>query len=189
MCIRDSLPTAFRATHAVTVQLCRPDKRDVPHFAGERNSVVGKLKQRCELFNVMVLAGAHVSTNGHVQGHKGRSGCAAYLLNCREPVQHAEIHVVRVRLGDLTDALGRVEDPLWRFEDVEANRLALSGRVGEGDGVSHGSAPWVWFLLRAPTMYRRPTGRDSGARRRVHPVSYTHLRAHETVLDPVCRLL
>ena len=31
--------------------------------------------------------------------------------------------------------------------------------------------------------------RDDRRRRRHDPVSYTHLRAHETVLDLVCRLL
>ena len=31
--------------------------------------------------------------------------------------------------------------------------------------------------------------RSEGLRSRVEPVSYTHLRAHETVLDLVCRLL
>ena len=30
---------------------------------------------------------------------------------------------------------------------------------------------------------------QGGAHRRSRPVSYTHLRAHETVLDLVCRLL
>ena len=32
-------------------------------------------------------------------------------------------------------------------------------------------------------------GTERNFSRRVEPVSYTHLRAHETVLDLVCRLL
>ena len=38
---------------------------------------------------------------------------------------------------------------------------------------------------------RRRLGVDRGIERQivVRPVSYTHLRAHETVLDLVCRLL
>ena len=34
-----------------------------------------------------------------------------------------------------------------------------------------------------------PGGQDGGIGERLAAVSYTHLRAHETVLDLVCRLL
>ena len=36
---------------------------------------------------------------------------------------------------------------------------------------------------------RQPAARGHGAAAGPAPVSYTHLRAHETVLDLVCRLL
>ena len=36
---------------------------------------------------------------------------------------------------------------------------------------------------------RSDAGRTIGQLARIVPVSYTHLRAHETVLDLVCRLL
>ena len=39
----------------------------------------------------------------------------------------------------------------------------------------------LWFFLLIPLLIGRPMGAE--------PVSYTHLRAHETVLDLVCRLL
>src|SRR5664280_962693 len=42
-------------------------------------------------------------------------------------------------------------------------------------------------ILRGPGADR--VGRDGQAPRLFGPVSYTHLRAHETVLDLVCRLL
>ena len=42
---------------------------------------------------------------------------------------------------------------------------------------------------RIPLIEVFATVADPRARRGVRPVSYTHLRAHETVLDLVCRLL
>ena len=42
---------------------------------------------------------------------------------------------------------------------------------------------FIWDGLRTQRL-DRPYVRDNGT-----PVSYTHLRAHETVLDLVCRLL
>ena len=47
------------------------------------------------------------------------------------------------------------------------------------------------FLIR-PAQHRVALRVDvnlAAERVMVHPVSYTHLRAHETVLDLVCRLL
>ena len=38
-------------------------------------------------------------------------------------------------------------------------------------------------------VHERYTPRFSAVRQRIAPVSYTHLRAHENVLDLVCRLL
>ena len=38
-------------------------------------------------------------------------------------------------------------------------------------------------------LYQAPAGMTVNAATGVVPVSYTHLRAHETVLDLVCRLL
>ena len=53
----------------------------------------------------------------------------------------------------------------------------------------HGRKEVVGLRLSRPVVAGR-VGAVHGARRhRVEPVSYTHLRAHETVLDLVCRLL
>ena len=41
---------------------------------------------------------------------------------------------------------------------------------------------------RVPTLVEK-LHRELGRKFRYAPVSYTHLRAHETVLDLVCRLL
>ena len=43
--------------------------------------------------------------------------------------------------------------------------------------------------LGQPRRRHRVRARGLGRHRRAEPVSYTHLRAHETVLDLVCRLL
>ena len=43
--------------------------------------------------------------------------------------------------------------------------------------------------LRRLLLYATPDGKQLYERAGFEPVSYTHLRAHETVLEPVCRLL
>ena len=56
------------------------------------------------------------------------------------------------------------------------------------DSVQHGQATDAEAAHRAQRFDGLRVGRD---RHRIllHAVSYTHLRAHETVLDLVCRLL
>ena len=54
--------------------------------------------------------------------------------------------------------------------------MALAGAVVLPDGTAEGGRP----AIEGPAL-------ESLARS--YPVSYTHLRAHETVLDLVCRLL
>ena len=48
----------------------------------------------------------------------------------------------------------------------------IAGAAEAGDSLAGAEAGAAWAMARE-----------------VHPVSYTHLRAHETVLDLVCRLL
>ena len=45
------------------------------------------------------------------------------------------------------------------------------------------------FGVTAAVIARVGNAESGGAAQRGAPVSYTHLRAHETVLDLVCRLL
>ena len=47
----------------------------------------------------------------------------------------------------------------------------------------------VTDVHKTPCRVRTPLGIWGSERTDQHPVSYTHLRAHETVLDIVCRLL
>ena len=44
-------------------------------------------------------------------------------------------------------------------------------------------------VVRPDPGHRLPADGVAGVQRGAGPVSYTHLRAHETVLDLVCRLL
>ena len=60
--------------------------------------------------------------------------------------------------------------------------MCIRDRVGGGGGtVGAGAA------TRGHVRHRRVVA--LGEAHRAEPVSYTHLRAHETVLDLVCRLL
>ena len=52
-----------------------------------------------------------------------------------------------------------------------------------------GHAPGGGRLSGQAGVHDDVVGEGSGCTGRMSPVSYTHLRAHETVLDIVCRLL
>src|SRR5664280_1693489 len=81
----------------------------------------------------------------------------------------------------------------WHDPEVPRRRLALD-RVHRTQGVGDAAvmdllgyelAPAV-RLMRPTPMYRRTHFLPPESRHRAAPVSYTHLRAHETVLDLVC---
>ena len=59
--------------------------------------------------------------------------------------------------------------------------------------MSHRSGYWQWAGLALAILFIQPRQVAWGITvllgRNTVPVSYTHLRAHETVLDLVCRLL
>src|SRR5664280_3874852 len=66
------------------------------------------------------------------------------------------------------------------------------GPRGEVHAIGDLRDPGPVAEVTVDVISRRPAGRRHGEHRRLHrliPVSYTHLRAHETVLDLVCRLL
>ena len=65
--------------------------------------------------------------------------------------------------------------------------MCIRDRLKAGEVISRVEAPRGELFY-----YIRSTGGESPDRIKVRtptPVSYTHLRAHETVLDLVCRLL
>src|SRR5665811_1322315 len=76
-----------------------------------------------------------------------------------------------------TKAVGRVR---WLYDAVKA------GHAGTLDPLATGILP-IAFGEATKTVPFAVEGRK--AYRFTVPVSYTHLRAHETVLDLVCRLL
>ena len=71
--------------------------------------------------------------------------------------------------------------------------LAVPPGTSDGedkDGEEYGGEKTVHGRHSAPKMSRNDGGVPVEAERpSFDPVSYTHLRAHETVLDLVCRLL
>src|SRR5664280_1688012 len=68
--------------------------------------------------------------------------------------------------------------------------LAKGGRGGVRGAGTRTADPGAWRPRARPAdvgVRREPAGK--ARRPDLQPVSYTHLRAHETVLDLVCRLL
>ena len=86
--------------------------------------------------------------------------------------------------------------PLWRLAALfggkrrRPNILQILWRtlfvVFRGKGAFDKSLAGMNYLHEVGVPYQINT---TVARHNIHPVSYTHLRAHETVLDLVCRLL
>ena len=66
----------------------------------------------------------------------------------------------------------------WRRRNLQPNVASLE-KVCSGLGISLSQ-----FFQEEDSVYLTPDQKEI-----LDPVSYTHLRAHETVLDLVCRLL
>src|SRR5665811_1720849 len=80
----------------------------------------------------------------------------------------------------------------WHHNWVHRNRLAVSSPIYDETHFCVLAKPLV--LVRAAGTMEDESTVDRRRRRKrspsaLAPVSYTHLRAHETVLDLVCRLL
>src|SRR5664280_3185221 len=83
-----------------------------------------------------------------------------------------------------------------RTERLTPSSALTPGKVLPIPFISKSTRPWVcvviWLAsLTVCELVDRDSGdhEDAGDQHLVGPVSYTHLRAHETVLDLVCRLL
>ncbi len=133
------LPAALGAALAVAVELDRPDQGDVAHLAGQGDPVVGEAEQSGELLQVVVLAGPHVTPQRHVEGGVGDL-LPPDLLEAGQLVEHAEVDVVRIGLGDLPGALLAVGQARRQRGPGQADRGALPGGVDEGDLLSHGAS-------------------------------------------------
>ena len=86
---------------------------------------------------------------------------------------------IAVEVDDLTVRYGRI---------IAVNGLSLTAGFGAVTAVLGPNGAGKTSTIECCEGYRRPSSgqvRVDG----LDPVSYTHLRAHETVLDLVCRLL
>ncbi len=134
------LPAGLGAAFAVSLQLGGPDQGHVPHLAGEGDAVIGKTHQGGELLDVVVLSRPHVAAHGQMQRYEALQVLPPHRLHLGEAIQHAQVHVVGVGLGDLAGPLGI----LGGGEALQFDRLALSRGVGEGDGLgSHQEASFL----------------------------------------------
>ena len=84
----------------------------------------------------MVFAGAHVAAQRHVQRRVGHPG-PANSLDRGESIEHPQIDIVRIGLGDLALALLVIGEGAWDLERFEFNRLPLPGWIGESDFLRH----------------------------------------------------
>ena len=75
----------------------------------------------------------------------------------------------------------------------ETEKQGQNGRAPDTNCLSHSNTSFAPLDVRRQRSLTAPIGRRKGRNTRPFraslPVSYTHLRAHETVLDLVCRLL
>src|SRR5665811_384443 len=77
--------------------------------------------------------------------------------------------------------------PLCSSTSTTTRKLVSTSRTSRMMRSASNGRPYVSDLPRRVAHARSRIGDARGVRRT--PVSYTHLRAHETVLDLVCRLL
>src|SRR5665811_984671 len=97
-----------------------------------------------------------------------------------------------VRRSALTEALTMAPElsttcTIWDPETGSGSGTVLSSTIAAtARALANALSSTVRFTVTVSTAYstRLPSARASAT-----PVSYTHLRAHETVLDLVCRLL
>ena len=75
----------------------------------------------------------------------------------------------------------------YYVDDIDPNKLMRTGI----DAMLESLDPYTNYISEAELEgYKfQITGNYGGIGASIRPVSYTHLRAHETVLDLVCRLL
>src|SRR5665811_1412002 len=92
---------------------------------------------------------------------------------------HSEERHPRIRVRDLACGLHSCHSA--GFSDA-SSAIAVFSNVATPATISSA------FTASTP-MGERPTSGYTSCARAVSAVSYTHLRAHETVLDLVCRLL
>ena len=122
-------------------------------------------------------------------------------VHVRQKVQETTVHVVGQLLGydaedrnaqrDLARRAHQLSTDLDERPDdnvVQFTARVLSGNVRLLLGMIRANQPWAFVArLSRALVVAAATGMLTLVAS--DPVSYTHLRAHETVLDLVCRLL
>ena len=96
-------------------------------------------------------------------------------------------------MRDIFEKIATNKGPLGQYgEDAFGYYMfpKLEGEIGHRM-IFGGRERIIWSLNNYLALANHPEVRkvDAEAAARWGPVSYTHLRAHETVLDLVCRLL
>ena len=120
------LPPALGSALAIAVKTGRSDQGHVAHLPGERDPVVGQAEPGRELLDVMVLAGAHVAPHRQMKRREPFRVGAPNRLDLGKAVEHPEIDVVRIGLGDLADSLWVVGHALVDLELLERDRWSRS---------------------------------------------------------------
>ncbi len=91
----------------------------------------------------MILAGSHVAPDRQVQrGEAFRLG-STYRLDLGEAIEHPEVDVVGVGLGDLSDSLITVGNVGGDREPLQLDRWSGSHRILEGDDVGRLGRVWL----------------------------------------------
>jgi hypothetical protein len=88
------------------------------------------------LLEVVVLAGAHVTSQREVERSVGEVA-PAHHLELGQSVQHPEIHVVGIEVGDVLLALPAIGQFGRDFGDFEIDGLADPIGVFKGNDVRH----------------------------------------------------
>src|SRR5664280_2494040 len=85
--------------------------------------------------------------------------------------------------GKIKDRIGKLTDLVFALKEPYPEAVGIVLEFGWGKPTQF--IPWERVVkVEDDAVFVRPP--EAGG---VYPVSYTHLRAHETVLDLVCRLL
>jgi hypothetical protein len=79
----------------------------------------------------MVFAGAHVTSDGHVKRDQALGVATSGLFHLGEAIEHPEIDIVRVWLGDLAGAQLGVSEVRRDLERLQLDGLALAGGIFE----------------------------------------------------------
>src|SRR5664280_1561429 len=152
--------------HQLTIQGGRPDRRIVGqlHRRGAQDERLGLPPTQATVRADELLEAGDLAGDGV---HRTEKDQIAGSLEARKATQ---------RLAGPGPVLGQQDAPVGRRRvQVMLAVRAEHERVAFRRPADHGSDPRM--------------AREGPDQARVAPVSYTHLRAHETVLDLVCRLL